>query len=599
MQHVLNPLELDLAVKLVVYKLFDSQVIHYTGGLYEELNSRLDHSDILPGLTSRQRKNPVAPALHSEPRAASSAPAAARAVDSQGGAVAPQAEAGQPPGPTDPDEQAYATLRALLHGYRRQQQPADRATPREEVRMVATADLLGVLGEMQRSVLALGLSRVDPGANESGALMHDLNNALKLGQEGESRRSLQGADLDTIDMISMLFDFIVHDRSLPDAMKSLLARLQIPMLKVALLDRAFFRNKSHPARQLLNQLSQLAFSWTDDGDRSEASLYGRVESIVSRVVVEFGADPGVFEAISRELNEYVQREQQSARMTEERTRQVSRGKEQLRTARRRVDRELGLRLGQRANVPGVVSSLLLDAWKDVLLLTYLRQGPESPEWEGALAVVDQLLWSVEPRTEPAQRQLLLQAIPTLLADLRTGLTGIAYDHSRMAKLFKDLQTLHITCLRGKPGDTPVRLTQDREGLKIRKSDIAALEDAIIGRGPIPTQTEGPSAGHRPDERFLRMALDVPVGSWLDLQETNGRRSRVKLAWKSDDSELFVFVNRKGVKVAEMTANMLAGLLSRATAEVLEVPQASLVDRALTTIMDRLRAQQDEPASTTG
>ena len=586
-ERVLAPVTLDLAVKLIGYKLFDTQVMHHLGGLYQEVNSRLDHGDILPGLTSKKR-NDLTPRVR---HFGAAAPAVAHAVGPAGEPTAPQESGASTHEPLDPAVRVYRALRALLHECGRREQPVAQTRAREEVQLVTTTDLLGVLSDMQRSALALGLSLADPVASARSGLLDDLKKVLKLGQAGEPRRSLEDADLDTIDVISMLFDFIVNDRSIPDAMKALLIRLQIPMLKVALLDRGFFRNKTHPARLLLNQLSQVAFAWTDDGDRSEASLYGRVESIVSRVVVEFETDPGVFEALNRELSDYVHREQQSARMTEERTRQVSRGKEQLRTARRRVDREIDWRLSQRAKVPDVVYKLLVEAWKDVLLLAYLRQGPDSLEWRNALGVVDKLLWSLEPRSDPAERQQLLQAIPTLLDDLRTGLTGIAYDHNRMARLFKDLQALHIICLRGKPGDAPVRLIEGKDNVKIRRSDIAALEDAIVGRGPIPPHPEETTDDHPPNDQFLRMAADLPVGSWLDMQETNGRRSRVKLSWKSEDSDLFVFVNRKGIKVAEMTANMLASLLSRSAAEVLDVPNEPLMDRALASMIDRLEVAQ--------
>lgn len=576
-QLVLAPLTLDLTVRLIGYKLFDGQVIHHLGGLYAELNSRLDHGDILPGLSSNKGTK------GSSAVSDSGAPAAV----SPGAGAAPQRGGRQDQEPLEDAARVYRALRALTQERPHRDRPVEQRRAQEEVRLVGTTDLLGLLGEMQRSALALGLATVDPATTTRGGLVDDLKRALNVGQVGDLRRSLQEADLDTIDMVSMLFDFIVDDRGIPDAMKALLVRLQIPLLKVALLDRAFFRNKGHPARQLLNQLSQLAFAWTDDGDRSDAGLYGRIESIVSRVVVEFESDTGVFEAINRELSDYVKSEQQSAQMTEERTRQVSRGKEQLRTARRRVDREIASRLSQRAKVPDAVSRLLSDAWKDVLLLTYLRQGPESLEWKGALAVVDKLLWSVEPHSEPAERQRLLQTIPTLLDDLRTGLTGVAYDHSRMAKLFKELQALHITCLRGRPGDAPLGPIERKDNLRIRKSDMAALEDAIQSRAPIPSGVEETSEVDRPDHRLQRMAAELPVGSWLDMQETNGRRSRVKLAWKSEDSEVFVFVNRKGTKVAEMTVNMLAGLLSRAAAEVLDVPDEPLMDRALASMIDRL------------
>lgn len=573
-QHALASLMLGLPVRLMAYKLFDREVMQHAVSLYDELNARLDHADILPGLIAKRGNRPAAPDLRSA-------------------TLGQSADAGSPdsraPTQDQPDSGigVYGTLRSLLQaGRSRHRHEVGKGAP-EQVQWVATADLLRALDELQRSSLALGLCRAEPAVLAGRGLMDELRQALRLGQTGEVRRSLREADQDTVELIAMLFDFILHDRSLPQAMKALLARLQPPILKVALLDRSFFPNKSHPARQLLNQLSQMALAWTDDGDRSAASLYGRVESIVNRVAVEFAADPEVFKVISGDLRDYLRREQQSARMTEERTRQMSRGKEQLRTARRRANQEIASRLGQYDKVPEVVCRLLMDAWKDVLLLAYLRQGPDSPQWKGALAVVDRLLWSVQPRPQPGQRQELLQTIPGLLVDLRSGLTGIAYDPARMGKLFKDLQALHVVCLRGRPGDAPMRLAVGEDKWQIRKSDIAALEDAANAHGAVAPEAGGEFAEQRPEEPFLRLAADLPVGSWLDLMEAEGRRSRVKLSWKSDDKDVLVFVNRKGMKAAEMTSEALAGLLSRAAAQVLDVPNEPLTDRALATILQRL------------
>ena len=53
----------------------------------------------------------------------------------------------------------------------------------------------------------------------------------------------------------MLFDFIFETKDLPDGIKALLARLQIPVLKAAMLDGAFFAKKSHPSRLLVNALA--------------------------------------------------------------------------------------------------------------------------------------------------------------------------------------------------------------------------------------------------------------------------------------------------------------------------------------------------------
>lgn len=116
------------------------------------------------------------------------------------------------------------------------------------------------------------------------------------------------------------------------------------MIKVAIVDKSFFGDAKHPARCLLNNMAKAALGWTDDGDRSEQGLYGRMERIVGRIVDEFTNDISLFLALDEELAEFLRRESRGAELAEERATQVSRGKEQLRIAKDRVQEEINRRL---------------------------------------------------------------------------------------------------------------------------------------------------------------------------------------------------------------------------------------------------------------
>ena len=312
--------------------------------------------------------------------------------------------------------------------------------------------------------------------------------------------------------------------------------------------------------------------------------------------MDFDRDLGLFDHIRTQLETFIARERQVASLAEERAQRVSRGKEQLRVAKREVALAISSRLEGRENVPEVVRFLLEEAWKDVLLLTYLRQGSDSRTWTDAVAVIDELLWSVEERSDLAERQELLQRIPRLLADLRMGLTGISLEQNKMSKIFKDLQAVHIRCLRGTsekgaPVESPRPATAG-----VRRSDIAAMERAINGEpGDLETAGNQTTGGDKVErDRFFNLASEMAIGSWLEIIEENGTRTRAKLSWKSPNGDVFVFVNRKGMKAAELNPHSLAGLFRRGRAEVLEVPQMPVVERALALMMAKLR-EDDEGA----
>jgi hypothetical protein len=85
-----------------------------------------------------------------------------------------------------------------------------------------------------------------------------------------------------------------------------------------------------------------------------------------------------------------------------------------------------------------------------------------------------------------------------------------------------------------------------------------------------------------------MAEDLPVGSWLELREEDGRQVRVKLSWKSDVSDVYVFVNRKGAKMLELTRVDVAKLFRNQMAKILDDVNVPIMDRALDAMLATLK-----------
>ena len=121
-------------------------------------------------------------------------------------------------------------------------------------------------------------------------------------------RVVGAADEDVINLIAMLFECILDDRNLPDSLKALIGRLQIPMLKVAVLDKSFFSRSSHPARRLLNEIAKAAMGWGDCDDHERDSLYVRIEQVVQRLLNDFVDDPAIFSELLADFLAFTQEE---------------------------------------------------------------------------------------------------------------------------------------------------------------------------------------------------------------------------------------------------------------------------------------------------
>jgi hypothetical protein len=103
----------------------------------------------------------------------------------------------------------------------------------------------------------------------------------------QNQHQVNSADGQTIDVVSMLFDFFFDDEALPAPIKVLIGRLQIPILKVAILDKEFFNQKKHPARKLLDSISRASLGWGDN-NKDQAALIEKIEEVVNFLINEFG-----------------------------------------------------------------------------------------------------------------------------------------------------------------------------------------------------------------------------------------------------------------------------------------------------------------------
>ena len=90
-----------------------------------------------------------------------------------------------------------------------------------------------------------------------------------------------------------------------------------------------------------------------------------------------------------------------------------------------------------------------------------------------------------------------------------------------------------------------------------------------------------------DDQFYAQAKALVVGQWLDWQSGDAW-VRGKLSWRSEVSSNCIFVNRKGMKVAEMTINEIAILFRAGQARMLDDLNKPLMDRALNAMLGALR-----------
>lgn len=557
-------LDVAIPIKLVIYKVFEQEVISHLDEVYAGINELMRDAGILPKLKPMIRRSKVTAATSGRHRGEGSS--------DQGGS---SEQRGYLP---EEDEataiELFDTLRQLLssvpHG-----SPGDAvfnpSLPRAE-----TSQVIDALSALQYDDAVA--KSFDYGSGNLGYadLKGNLLQQIRQIAGNQSIGAVNQVDHDTIDMISMLFEFILGEPKVPDAMKVLLAQLQIPIIKVAILDKDFFSNRSHPARRLLNGLSHAVVGWSDDNAKSKNSLFGKIESIIRRVLSDFNKDITLFADMADELDDFLQKEQRGAEAAEKRASQIASGKEQLGMARRRVKTEIDKRIKDAKDMPLAVVNLLNEGWKDVLILHFLRHGAKSKEWTQALEVMDRLVATVEPKQDAKERETMLREIPAVLEVMRREMDNIQCDQHLMSRLFKELEKVHIVCLQGKKIPDGMIATKEalKEALKPSEEEEStkSRRESILQESP----------------KYMKLAESIPLGSWLEIREKGGVKSRIKLLWRSSVSDNCLFVNRKGVKVKEMKLAELALALRVGTAIVIAGAEDPLMDRAFAAMIGSLK-----------
>ena len=576
-----SSLGVEIKVKLIILKLFEKYVLGSCDMLYAEANQALVSAGVLPELKSA-------------PPRRQQRPAASAYVQSSGEEGMPLLE-----GADQGVQEVFGALQDLLSQVRGTAMP--RRAQTADAMPITSSDLMRLLSHMQqRAPAQVSVEDFD--------LREQLERLLERASAKSGKARVVGeVDEDVINLVSMLFEFILDDRTLPDSLKALIGRLQIPMLKVAVLDKTFFSRGSHPARRLLNEIASAALGWVDQDDAQRDSLYQKIEQVVQRLLNDFVDDPAIFSELLAEFMAFTGDERRRSELLEQRTRDAEEGSAKAELARRQVEHALNERLLGKT-LPEVVVRLLQEAWSKVLMLTCLKHGVESDEWQAALQTMDDLVWSVAPHEDPEARLRLLELVPGLLKALREGMASAAFDPFSTSEFFSQLEGLHVQAFQRFKRAVPEAETAIVEdaahtdpseaGIELPLLELPAAEEVedapamvevveeIILLAPGQTRPQEPDVVLPDDDEALLQVDSLRVGSWVEIQEDEEHKLRCKLAAIIKPTGKYVFVNRTGMKVLEKTRNALAMEFRRNAVRLLD--DALLFDRALESVIGNLR-----------
>ena len=559
-----SELEIEIKERLIVYKQFDRYVMLNLEHIYKDVNKILINIGIMPNL-----KTPDIRQKHGPRSESASTPF----VSSEG------AKTGSGGLQEDQPKNIFPHLQSLLANIRSagSRQPITGASANHQTYVLTTNDLISMLTDIQKGP-------VRASAHSDGASIIDIRSALEKElhqdiRQKEKSPSFSQIDEDLINLVSMLFEFILDDYNLAPPIQALISRLQIPILKVVIQDKSFFSSNLHPARQLLNSLARAGIGWGESQDKSKDTLYDKIHRTVHTILDEFDGNISLFEKLNKEFSEFIIKEERKAKIVEQRTKESEEGRIKSKQAQKTVENILSNRiLNTRYPIPQVIIDTLKSGWSRVMFLSYLRDDKEH-QWLDTIKVAEDLIWCAQPLSDSKDRQKWITIVPKLLKNLKSGLEEVSYKASELEETLGNIKLELTTAFKNSSFDnfSESDTVHKRVPVDLRKKAQLAEPTAVQ------KQIESKSSEL---DKYLKIIDDLATGTWVEFLLLNGNKFRCKLSTKIEEADCYIFVNRMGLKTVEKSRVELAEDLRKAQVVILE--QGLMIDRAMNALMSSLR-----------
>jgi len=409
-----------------------------------------------------------------------------------------------------------------------------------------------------------------------------------------------------IDLVAVLVDKILQDRQVPERIKRLISRLQVPLLRAALLDKNLFATKEHPARVLLDTIARSAVGWTEEKDAG-GRYYELIFEIVSAVETQFKDDVSVFSAQTAKLDAFIEEEARREAAEYERAAAVLQQVEQREVADVQALEQIRAAVAD-IELPPELTEFLLDPWRCVLVDAAVQN--VAPDIiDGYRRALTDLVWSVQPKVSPEERQALVRMLPDLLKRVRAGLLLIALPVADQEAFFAQLMQLHSSAVkvgvRSQMQDIAFRNFESRvEKLHIDpqaepKTPIQITPETLIASvkaAPVPVAVAGehtPAPRQRLSRpaRMTREYIDTMMqamnkGVWVEVVD-GAQVVQMRLRWVSPHRSMYLFTDRQGKEALTYTPELLRVQIADGLLALLDTKDLS--DRVIDSLEESIGA----------
>lgn len=310
----------------------------------------------------------------------------------------------------------------------------------------------------------------------------------------ELLRASGGAPIDqiVIDIVAALFDQVLSDPKVAPEMARQIARLQMPVLRVALGDISFFSSRKHPVRRFVNRIATLSGTIDEQDASACQTCLARVTELVDGIVEGDFDNPGLYESKLAELEGFIEQTTSRDAAEQAAVAELLNGKEADLRVQQRYMQILKRELAD-VEIPEFLRDFLTQIWSQVQVMTAARHGADSAMAQRMKKAGHDLALSVQPKGQPLLRKNFLLGLPQLMRDLNDGLGMIQWPEEAKQAFFAQLLPAHAECLKATPHhELTTRMLEQRLN-KVEQLAIPSREEAANDPLPSPLADLGASA----------------------------------------------------------------------------------------------------------
>lgn len=444
------------------------------------------------------------------------------------------------------------------------------------------AQVITQMQQMEESVTQPGFleEMQNQGQGVSQVHMEQALGSLRQRTSTLKQAASTSAEKATIEIVALMFQSILAEDRIPAAIRVWFARLQMPVLRVAISEPEFFGSLQHPARRLIDRMGSCALGF--DAVVAGSALESEIRRVVQ--VIEQYPETGrrVFELIYEEFDKFLSKflsEQGGFAKVVSVAQQI----EQRETMAIQYTIELRRMLND-LPVREEIREFLFKVWAEVLAIAAMKNGPQHEQTLQFKRAASDLVWSASAKPHRLDRTRVIAELPRQLQLLRQGMTLLGLDTPEQDAHLKTISDILADAFMSKTDAIPMAQVQAMANRLTNLEDY--LSDQDVGDLPLDTKSLvtmiGLDAAHievlangtsQPTQAMRAWAKELQLGSWFSLDH-NGMLSQVQFVWCSEHKHLYLFAAADGrnflIQMRRLAAYLQATLLVPIEEEALTV-----------------------------